>query len=222
MSIPHSNVANLASSQLVQADSAIHFVQRRVDAAMEITHLGWKWSVQPLPGVHVGDVVFCHPQAQGDALYVQSENELQPGIWASLSGPARSHLHTCPQPGMRANSGTATTCYAPAHSHSCPGLHAVRTLQQSPAATPAGRKRIRIAGTAAVAPGAGSTPTAQVAAQALCSLPVCHKPGIGKSQNSLNSSIGLGHGVQLCQSKCCSWHFQPGVCLEANAKGAIQ
>lgn len=222
MSVPHSNVTNLTSSQLVQADSAMAFVRRCVDAALEITHQGWKWSVQALPGVQVGDVVLCHPQAEGDALYVQSENGLQPGIWASWTEPARNHPHTRPQSSTRGNWGIATTCCVPAHPHACPGQHVVHTPQLQPATTPVARKRIHIAGTAVGEPGAGSTPTAQAAAQPPCSSPVRHKPGIGKPLVSLNSSIGWGHGSLLCHSPCGVLHFQVGICLEAPWNGGFQ
>lgn len=166
------------------------WAKRHVDAALRVTFHGWYWSVQNLPGVHVGDVVLCLPAQQGAALFVRTEGELPPGILASRIEPVHSHPHTPAQIGTPVSSDTSTTASEPAHQCSCPGPHAERTPQTPPAATPAVHTHSRTSDTAGEAPGVHSISIELVLPPGL--LQGCCSQGTGKSRVALRISIEGG------------------------------
>lgn len=163
---------------------------RRVDAALRVTFFGWHWSVQQLPGVHVGDLVACVPATRGDALLVRGGSEGLQGIWASRLEPVRSCLHTCPRCCTPASLGTATTVNAPAHGCSFPGVGVLHTHQTPLATSPSESTRSRTVGTAAGAPDAGSTPTGAEVVPAPCLLPLSCSSGTDRPLGSSDRSIG--------------------------------
>ena len=163
---------------------------RRVDAALRVMFSGWHWSVQQLPGVHVGGLVQCAPAHQGDALYVQGESESLSGIWASRLEPAHSCLYMCPRCCTPASSGTATTSNAPEHGCSSPGVGVLHTPQTPLTTSPSGSMHSHTGGTAAGAPDADSRPIGAAAAQALCLLPLSCSSDIDRPLVSSDLSIG--------------------------------
>lgn len=70
---------------------------RRVDEFVSIMYLGDRWCVLDLPGVQVGDLVFCLPTPQGDALRVRATNAQIPEILVARSI----------EPGLRDEAGFA-------------------------------------------------------------------------------------------------------------------
>lgn len=163
---------------------------RRVDAALRVMFLGWHWSVEQLPGVCVGDLVKCAPLRQGDALYVQDESELLPGIWASRLEPVHSCPRMCPRFCTPGNWGIETTSNAPGHECSFPGVGVLHTRRTQSATSPSGSTHSRIGGTTSWAPGADSKPTGAALAPAPGLLPVSRSLGTDRPRGSSDSSIG--------------------------------
>lgn len=164
-----------------------HQLSRRVDQTLCITWAGWRWGVQDLPGVRVGDLMNCQPDAEGTSLYVQAGHEGQQGIWASRLELAHSHLRTCPPGGMPGRSGSAPTSQTQETPAAPLSQHAAQPPQTPPAANPQAHKRRRRRGTAGAAPAAAANPTVVVLALPAFARP--NKPGSGKSQNSWVISI---------------------------------
>jgi len=162
----------------------------QVDPALRVPFKGHSWAVSHIPGLNVGDVVFCYQEHPDDALHVLALNGETLGTSASRHALAHSHPHTSPLVGIPASSGNSTTLNAPGHRRSSPAPRTVHTDQPLRAATLSGRTRSHSGGKAAVAPAADPMSISLDVALETAGLPRHGKKGIRKSRaGALHISI---------------------------------
>ena len=223
MSTPDLNVTNLASSQTeqefkesrLQALMAMAWEQRRVNELMQISFQGWLWSVLPLPGVCVGDLLQVRT---GSASCVQCRpagSEQPPCTLAWPVAPVRNHLHSSPLSCNGKNLDSWTTCGGPACQGACPAPDAERTPPSPPCATPEAHRRSRIGCTAHVVPGVGPKPIVWVLPLECWAELQRRKPSSDREEfascGSVNSVVDES---ALCQRKPGFNHFQNVICLD--------